>query len=142
MEQEGLFIMFNVDEEDIDITFAYILLRANEYNYFNPKLSTGEIYELYESIMNEYSNIFNYNFEIKETAVNMEVFFTATDYLDDEAMYFIDSVFGVHIGSSMFLQTYNKSATVLLDVHEPGSIILNIAEIHEHFDFTDQNRPF
>lgn len=137
MENQNLYIMFEVDEDKVDVTFAYILLKANELFYFNPQLDKSELYELYEDIMLEYIDMFNFHFDYDDVAGNMKRFFDSSEHLEEETKEFIDEVFYEYINESMQLQLNNQSAEVIIDNSEPGGLGLQLDGVSALDTLTD-----
>ena len=102
-------------DKSAKVLFAYVLLKANEYNYFNPKYSNGELYDIFEDLMAVHCEYSDEIFDTSDSAKNMENFFNADKHLDDERKEVVDETFEKNVLVSDYLMNENLSGDVSVE---------------------------
>lgn len=121
-------ILFYSEIETAEDIFGYILIQANVNHYFNPKLSKGELFDLYESIMIDYTNQFGGSFRGIDVPVNMERFFGSPGRIDKDLKNTIAQMFEENTPISNYLKNNLLSSSVSIeqDNNEVGVLVFDI----------------
>lgn len=122
MSSEQPFIELSTSSEDVKPFLVVVLNALNETGFFYPKLSTGGLFELFNTAMVDHNSLHGGDYNIDAVSENMELFYTTQDeQLFDNIANALDSLTDI----AYILEKYDLSAKLSVDIEKQGSFIVD-----------------
>lgn len=116
----SLAIKFTTNDDEFLSALAYIIKKANTNHYYNPQLTSGELFDIFEVLVTEYKSMHPDNTPLS-VAEYMELFYKSETLIDVELKDSIEELFEDHKSISRDMKQMNGNVTFSIDA-EPSTL--------------------